>query len=173
MKLIFILASITLNLLANDSFEVEAKKELAKVKKSFMSEMTSAISKSGPYGAVDSCHLKAPHLIENNYGGKFIIRRASNKIRNKDNKAPEWLVPILKDLNKTTSKNPMMAKVHTIDNFKVYIEPIYVKGICLQCHGKPVDSVQKKLKKLYPNDQATGYKLGDFRGVFYVKELKE
>jgi hypothetical protein len=158
---------------AQDSFKSEAIKSLKEVKKSFMQEMTSAIAKSGPYGAVDSCHLKAPHLIENNYGGKFIIRRASNKYRNKDNKPPKWIKPFLEKYEGSNAENPVAANVYEVDDFKVYIEPIYIKGICLQCHGQPVESVQKKLNKLYPKDMATGYKLGEFRGVFYVKEIKE
>lgn len=173
MRFLILIIFMTSSLYAEDNFKSEAIDQLKSVKKAFMQEMTSAIAKSGPYGAVDSCHLKAPHLIENNYGGKFIIRRASNKFRNKDNKPPKWMKPILAKYEGSDAEKPVAAKVYEVDNFKVYVEPIYIKGICLQCHGKPVDSVQKKLDKLYPKDLATGYKLGEFRGVFYVKELKE
>lgn len=170
----FIILFLFLNYVhADDNFKAEAIEKLKSVKQSFMKEMTSAIAKSGPYGAVDTCHLKAPHLIENNYGGKFIIRRASSKFRNKDNKPPKWIKPILEKYEDSNAENPVAANVYEADGSKVYVEPIYIKGICLQCHGQPVESVQKKLNKLYPKDLATGYKLGEFRGVFYVKELKE
>jgi hypothetical protein len=46
-----------------------------------------------------------------------------------------------------------------------YVEPIYVKPVCLACHGGNVDpGVKAKLAELYPEDQATGFREGDFRG---------
>jgi hypothetical protein len=43
----------------------------------------------------------------------------------------------------------------------------------LNCHGvigKNIDStVYKTIKDFYPNDAATGYKLGDLRGMWSIK----
>jgi hypothetical protein len=38
---------------------------------------------------------------------------------------------------------------------------------CLNCHGESISpEVDAKLKALYPNDQARGFKEGDLRGAF-------
>ena len=42
---------------------------------------------------------------------------------------------------------------------------------CLACHGSKIaPEVSDKLKALYPKDQATGYKTGDIRGAFSIRQ---
>jgi hypothetical protein len=42
--------------------------------------------------------------------------------------------------------------------------------MCLQCHGANIaPPVAAKLAELYPEDQATGFAAGDFRGLFWVE----
>jgi hypothetical protein len=51
-----------------------------------------------------------------------------------------------------------------------YVEPIRMKGICMQCHGDRIKpSVKVRLQALYPDDQATGFEKGELRGMFWVK----
>jgi hypothetical protein len=50
-----------------------------------------------------------------------------------------------------------------------YVEPIYVKSLCLTCHGDNVaPAVREVIVELYPNDEAVGFQAGDFRGMFWV-----
>ena len=50
-----------------------------------------------------------------------------------------------------------------------YLEPIYLQAMCLQCHGSDLGSgVRERLAELYPEDRATGFAEGDFRGMFWV-----
>ena len=48
---------------------------------------------------------------------------------------------------------------------------------CLKCHGNPDTQITEgtlaKIKELYPNDMATGYKLKDFRGAWKITFKKE
>jgi len=43
----------------------------------------------------------------------------------------------------------------------------------LQCHGEPGKDIQAEnltlLHQVYPDDKATGYKLGDLRGIWRVR----
>tara|TARA_Y100000590_G_scaffold420268_1_gene522806 strand:- start:176 stop:688 length:513 start_codon:yes stop_codon:yes gene_type:complete len=150
-------------------FEKEAKKILGPIKKSFMMELKTGLKK-GPYDTIDVCHLKAPHLIEHDYP-QYEIGRTSNKIRNKANAPKKWMLDILKKYENSTRDTAVSAKVYTVeDSKKVYVEPIYIKPVCLNCHGAERGSVARKIQKLYPKDQAMGYKLGEFRGLFYLKE---
>jgi len=42
---------------------------------------------------------------------------------------------------------------------------------CLKCHGENIDpKVAAKLDELYPNDKARGYKVGDIRGAFTIRQ---
>jgi hypothetical protein len=49
--------------------------------------------------------------------------------------------------------------------------PPDAKMPCLKCHGENLDpKVAAKLDALYPHDQARGYKAGDVRGAFTVRQ---
>jgi len=40
---------------------------------------------------------------------------------------------------------------------------------CLMCHGSGLDPALKaEIERLYPDDQATGFKAGELRGAFTV-----
>lgn len=51
--------------------------------------------------------------------------------------------------------------------------PIKLQAQCLMCHGPkeqiaPV--IQDQLVKLYPNDEAIGFKEGELRGWFWIEK---
>ena len=42
--------------------------------------------------------------------------------------------------------------------------------MCLACHGEhPAEAVRERLAALYPEDNASGYREGDLRGVFWAE----
>ena len=51
-----------------------------------------------------------------------------------------------------------------------YAEPLMIDGVCLTCHGGSVTGdVAAVLRELYPEDRATGYALGEFRGIAWAE----
>ena len=51
-----------------------------------------------------------------------------------------------------------------------YVEPIVMQPMCLTCHGESLaPEIAARISEVYPDDQATGFKVGDFRGVFWVE----
>ena len=51
-----------------------------------------------------------------------------------------------------------------------YVEPIRIKPPCLACHGASLaPATADELAERYPEDQATGYKLGELRGLFWAE----
>ncbi|NOT80375.1 MAG: DUF3365 domain-containing protein [Bacteriovoracaceae bacterium] len=67
---------------------------------------------------------------------------------------------------------PVLKLQQPLENGKkTYIEPLFVQAQCLTCHGEGIaPNVAQKIKELYPNDQATGFKLNEFRGLVWIKE---
>lgn len=56
----------------------------------------------------------------------------------------------------------------TEDGFR-YMKAIPTKGLCLTCHGEALtEPVKATLAELYPEDKATGFKVGDIRGAFSI-----
>ena len=54
-----------------------------------------------------------------------------------------------------------------------FMKPIGVQPKCLLCHGAPEqipEPIRAMLKKHYPFDDATGYKVGELRGAVSIKQ---
>lgn len=53
-----------------------------------------------------------------------------------------------------------------------YAPILLAAPVCLQCHGRPEKDIapatMAAIKKLYPEDKATGFQLGDLRGLWRV-----
>ncbi|HHC11418.1 MAG TPA: DUF3365 domain-containing protein, partial [Campylobacterales bacterium] len=104
------------------------------------------------------------------------VRRTSLLTRNENNK-PDALdkaimEEIISDMNKTNIDVSKPLMVETPTSYRVY-KPLFVKPVCLKCHGTIKDvsaKVQKAIISKYPNDKAVGFKQGDLRGVI-VSEI--
>lgn len=56
------------------------------------------------------------------------------------------------------------------DDRRGYVEPILLQPLCLTCHGASLaPELQSRIDELYPDDRATGFEVGDLRGVFWVE----
>ena len=94
--------------------------------------------------------------------------RASHKLRNPANTAPDWVEPVLEDYLAGSAVEPRTVSLG--DGQAGYVEPIRMKGLCLACHGSDIQpAVRERIAELYPADQATGFAEGDLRGVFWVR----
>jgi hypothetical protein len=96
------------------------------------------------------------------------IRRTTLKPRNPANAPDETDRGVLEKL---AAMSPPGATIEWQDEVARYYQPLIVQEVCLNCHGDPASfpaELTEKLADLYPDDQATGYALGDFRGVIRV-----
>ncbi|TWU47051.1 c-type heme family protein [Rubripirellula reticaptiva] len=121
----------------------------------------------GPVAAISVCQKEAPKIasdVGSEQGLK--IGRTGVRLRNPDNAAPAWATAL------TDAKTDTAHFVSLTNGHAAALLPIKLQGQCLMCHGptsqiSPV--IQEQLAKLYPNDQATGFKEGELRGWFWVE----
>ena len=138
------------------------------LKKSLKQALITGLA-DGPVAAVSACRLEAPKLAEAQSTGGVKVGRASQKLRNPSNAAKLWMQPFLDVYEKDPERRE--PGVVLIDKETVgYVEPIFMQPLCVSCHGAELTpDLQAKLGELYPDDQATGYAAGDFRGVFWAE----
>lgn len=125
------------------------------------------MQEQGPASAIEVCSREASQLatqVGEDLGVK--IGRTSLKLRNANNTPPAWA-------NELLAKTPTESMfVDLPDGQLAALLPIRLETKCITCHG-PVDQiaddVKMSLKKLYPNDKATGFQEGDLRGWFWVE----
>jgi hypothetical protein len=162
-----LLALLSLGLEAN---EKEAKSSMKKLGKDLKKKLTTAMKEKGPAHAVDVCNHHAMDMTERMNKAGILVGRTSLKIRNPKNVHAKWMDQYLKDFSSGKSKDSKIVMVEIDDKTYGMLKPIYMMPACLKCHGSTADipqDVQKILKSRYPKDEATGYKVGDFRGFFW------
>ena len=135
-----------------------------------------ATKAGGPVYAVTFCNERAMPLTDSlskEYNCQ--IQRISDKYRNPSNKPTKYDEDVLLRLASSTSGKPLLVS----ENGRVvYYKPISIAlSACLNCHGlKNKDIAPKTLEAIvqrYPNDLATGYKEGDFRGSWKITFREE
>jgi hypothetical protein len=142
------------------------------------------IQTGGVVQAVAVCSDTA-QLLTNEFGverGVF-IKRVSIKNRNKNNYPDDFEKRVLNRFELLKQNNELnneteYAEIITEGDYKYlrYLKPILVQAECLNCHGNQTDmmpEVSNLIVQEYPQDKATGYKVGDLRGAVSIKKSIE
>ncbi|MFN3998906.1 DUF3365 domain-containing protein [Algoriphagus sp.] len=158
-----------------DSISNEAQNQL-------ISSLQNAVTEKGVLGAIEYCNVQAlPILAEVSQKYGVEIRRASNRYRNPADQPTEEESQILEAYEYNAENgNKSDPNIQKFENGEVYL---YTKaivipgGFCLSCHGESGkelnEETQKKLNELYPQDKATGHKVGDLRGMWSIRIPKK
>ena len=141
---------------------------LAPFKTALMHELVEGLE-AGPVSAIGACRLRAPAIAEALSVDDVRVGRSSHRLRNPANRAPGWVQPLLDRYRDTPAERGSVV-VPLGEGRSGYVEPIIVQALCLACHGSTlVPAVSDALATMYPDDRATGYAVGDLRGVFWVE----
>jgi mono/diheme cytochrome c family protein len=144
-------------------------------------EVTSAMAKDGPEGAVETCHLKAVPITNGTVAGLpriTAMKRTSFRLRSPAN-APDAAEKIALDhiqqlLDNGDSPPPLLVQrveaPPAAPEWRVY-KPLGIMPKCLACHGDSAgqsEALKTKLAALYPGDKASNYSAGEWRGLIRV-----
>lgn len=146
---------------------VAGPEHLLPFKRALMGALSQGLE-AGPVAAVEACSLVAPGLPAAQAERGFEVGRASDRLRNPANEAPDWVAPVLDAMLADTQPAEGQA-VSLADGRRGWVEPIRMGPLCLQCHGVDIaEDVSEALHARYPLDRARGYAAGDLRGVFWI-----
>ncbi|MHC4930883.1 MAG: Tll0287-like domain-containing protein [Planctomycetota bacterium] len=142
-----------------------------------LKRLNAALSEGPPEHAIDVCGGVAQEIsadVRKEQGVE--VRRTSLKIRNPENRPDEYEAAWL-ERAKGGEKIPGEGVSEVLDlpgggKELRYVRPIGVAVYCTKCHGPQSEltaKVKAILKERYPDDQATGYRVGDLRGIYSVR----
>ncbi|MDT8386847.1 MAG: DUF3365 domain-containing protein [Thiogranum sp.] len=147
--------------------------------KTLKGELQEAIKEGGPVHAIAVCQDVAPRIADDFSAKKgWEVGRTSLKTRNPDNAPDDWERDVLKTFDRQLAKG---QDPKTMEHYEVvqqdgtqvfrYMKAIPTAEVCLTCHGKQVGgAVAGRLEELYPQDEATGYEVGEIRGAFTITQ---
>jgi len=139
------------------------------------SRLQRAIGERGAAGALEFCSVEGlPLTAEVSRATGFEIKRTSSRLRNPTN-APDSLERAALDRFEAAAAAGDSLPEHVVQRTPAgdfrYYRPLRVQSLCLQCHGHSADlaeGVDIALAERYPQDEATGYEVGNLRGLIRV-----
>ena len=148
-------------------YALSTKKELGR-------NLMGTIQKKGTIEALKFCNEKAYPLTDSmSTQHNAIIKRVSDKPRNIENKANALEQAYINDFKKTVLKGEEVLPITVERGEEVqFYYPIVTNSMCLQCHGKVGEQIDKDsyktIKALYPEDKAIGYDVNNVRGIWSI-----
>lgn len=139
--------------------------------------LQSSMKMKGPLESVAVCRVDAPRIAENvSQQSGMSVGRTSLRYRNQLNKPDAWEKSVLEQFEQRKTKGEELStldfsELTEIEGKKVfrYMKAIPTVEVCLTCHGSNIsEPLAEKITSLYPEDNATGFSIGDIRGAFTV-----
>ncbi|MCB0751961.1 MAG: DUF3365 domain-containing protein [Ignavibacteriae bacterium] len=142
------------------------------------------MKEGGPLKAVKVCSDTAQALT-NLYSDVMgiTVKRVSYQNRNVNDTPDEFEKEAINKFAELHSQNNLTAETEILKKVKMnekevvrFAKPIFIEAPCLNCHGDAniiSPAVAELIKEKYPNDKATGYKIGDLRGVISISKVLE
>lgn len=155
-------------LLAQTAFEV------------LSSRLQAAMEQGGPAGAIAYCQAVANPLLDSlAQARQATIRRTSLKIRNPLD-VPDSLEQqaLQQYADRVARQEALVPEMKLVDGQTVaFYAPIKVQPQCLACHGESGKTLnpiaEDALRSAYPQDQALGYRDGDWRGLWSIRFIRD
>jgi hypothetical protein len=162
-----------------DSDALIREKGTAVVQEAFSllsSNLLAALAAGGPSNAIPFCSVQALPLTESVSDHYSVdLRRVSDRVRNPKNAATPHEADVLDGFaaQVAAGQQPAPLVVRTNDTAWFYAPILINNPLCLTCHGQPGQDMTPEttelLKRLYPEDRATGFRMNDLRGMWVVR----
>ncbi len=141
--------------------------------------LVGAMKADGPVAAIKVCAEEAYAMAAQVSDETGIeVGRSALRLRNPGNAPDAWehsaLARFLTAQNRGEDLSAMEhSEVVRVDGEEVFYwaKPILLQKPCTVCHGTNIaPEVAATIADYYPDDQATGFEVGDLRGIFTVKK---
>lgn len=144
------------------------------------SALMARLQAGGPAEAVDFCHAQAPRIaaqVAKAHGVHLGRLAVPGRNRNPTQDPTGWQLDAAKAFQQAVDAggNPADQVRLLTTGLPDGVAARFAKGIaveppCLACHGRQIaPRVREVLARHYPGDRATGFDVGDLRGLLWVE----
>jgi len=141
------------------------------------SNLLHAIATGGISNALGYCSLKALPLTESAASRHQVqLARITHRPRNLQHRADPAELTLLDtyrdELRRGNTPLRPVALTNVTGGVRFYSPIVITNPLCLNCHGTPGVELRPEnlavIRRLYPEDEAIGFKLGDLRGLWRI-----
>lgn len=162
--------------------EQAARTAVGQFARSLGGELKKTMGSEGPAAAIAVCRDVAPRIAgEMSRENGWRVTRVSDRPRNAMlGMADAWELETLETFSARADKGEALKGMNHSEvvteggkRYYRYMQAIGMQPLCLTCHGAAdnlPESIRTALETDYPYDQATGYKAGELRGAFSIKQ---
>lgn len=150
---------------------------VATAQEALIGALQKGLSQGRPAQAVTYCNERALPVTDSlSQALDLTIRRTALRWRNPANRPDSALTDILtqweSEIQNGVVPQPRFAQAP--NGHERYVAPIILKPLCLNCHGNPesgevTPETLAEIRRLYPEDHAIGFKVGDLRGAWVIE----
>ncbi len=159
-----------------DPHRVEGRRLTQRTFGLLSSNLLQAIRVGGTTNALEFCSVHALPLTSTAAtNSAATVRRLTHRPRNPANRAADEDLAVIEVFRRDLAPGRIPdPQVRTNRDGSVTFRAAIILNnpLCLTCHGAPGTEVQpatlEALRRLYPDDQATGFRLGELRGIWRV-----
>ena len=147
--------------------------------KALSAKLQHAMEEGGPAYAVDFCSLNALSIVDSlSVANGAHIRRTTDRVRalhdRPDTEEARYLHTMLDEWKAGATAADISARAVVEGDSIAYYQAIFINSpACLKCHGTAGETLDASalavINERYPDDQATGYELGDLRGMWSIR----
>lgn len=151
-----------------------AKARLAadQLQQRLQTELLSAMRAGGPVAAIGVCKQRAPALAKTASTAQLKIARTALRLRNPANAPDDWERAQLEAFAARRAAGEDWAGMEAtlLENGRLrWMRPIVLQEPCAACHGSEAavaPETAAAIAAAYPQDEATGFAVGELRGAF-------
>ena len=142
-------------------------------------QLQHAMKEGGPAHAVEFCSLNALSIVDSLSAAHHArIRRTSDRVRSPidapDGEEARMMQAMLAEWEAGKTATAVSSRVVAHGDSIAYYRPIFISSpTCLKCHGIKGETADASaldaIAARYPADEATGYQLGELRGMWSVR----
>lgn len=154
-----------------------ARMAMQRLGETLKTQLVSTMKAQGPVAAMEVCSTTAQSMTKEVAQAEGVaLGRSSSRLRNPDNAAPDWVAAWLSEQGERAAEGtPGLVQSGTREDGTPVVrvlKPLAVEAPCLVCHGPDegrAPALSAALAERYPDDEATGYALGDLRGALWAE----
>jgi hypothetical protein len=161
-----------------EALAMQRGKEIAMAsQKTLGANLKGAIQRGGIQEAFTFCNVQAMPITDSlSRAYDASVKRATLWVRNPKDEPTETERIILEEYQAMmqAGETPEPRVINLNEDYVLYTQPIAIgNGLCLNCHGEVGTQIQEEtyalIQERYPDDQATGHKMGDLRGIWSIR----